>query len=339
MKIQALLLSFLFVCLFSCKSDEKTLPISIIFETDMGNDVDDALALDMLFKYQEAGRINFLMIGTNKKSEYSAGYLDIMNTWYGHTIPIGVVTKGSEIDNVDNFIRATCELKKGDQPVFERTIKNYEQFPEAVNLYRQILAKQPDSSVCIVSVGFSTNLAQLLDTPADQHSPLTGKELIARKVKLLSTMMGHFTDSNFREFNINCDIPAAQKVINEWPTEIIVSPYEVGDAILYPASSIENDFNWGMPHPLVVGYENYLQMPYDRQTWDLTSLLYVAENDKNFFETSGPGIISISDDAISTFTPDPKGKHSYLKVTPEQAAAIRRYFIDLITQKPLKYRK
>ena len=333
-------MSLILISVFSCNTEDKTAPISIIFETDMGNDVDDALALDMLYKYQEAGRINFLMMGTNKVSEHSAGYLDIMNTWYGHNIPIGTVVNGSLKNNAgDKFIRVTCELEKDGKPVFERTIKNHDQFPKAVELYRKTLAKQPDNSVFIISVGFSTNLAQLLDSPADQYSPLTGKELVAKKVRLLSMMMGHFANSNYKEFNIECDIPSTQKVINEWPTEIVASPFDVGEAILYPGASIQNDFDWGMPHPMVVGYENYIRMPYDRQTWDLTSVLYVIENDKNFFGTSGPGTISVSDNATTTFAPDPKGKHSYLSVTPEQANVIRQYFIDLITQKPLKYKK
>ena len=334
MKYTHLLLSLILISVLSFKNEAQTTPISIIFETDMGNDVDDALALDMLYKYKEAGRINFLMMATNKTGKHSAEYLDIMNTWYGHDIPIGVVS-GSE-DNADSFVRKVCELKKDGKPVFERTIK---EFPQAVELYRKTLAQQPDNSVYIVSVGFSTNLARLLDSPADQYSPLTGKELVAKKVRLLSTMMGNFADSNFDEFNVKCDIPAAQKVINEWPTEIVASPFEVGDIILYPGASIVNDFNWGMPHPMVAGYENYMQMPYDRQTWDLTSVLYVIEKDKNFFGSSDRGTISISDKAITTFTPDAGGKHSYLKVTPEQVTAIRQYFIDLITQKPLRYKK
>lgn len=317
----------------------KDKPVSVIFETDMGNDVDDALALDMLYKYREEGRLNCLMMATNKKSENSSGYLDIMNTWYGHTdIPIGIVVNGIDGDNTDNFVRAVCELKTDGKPVFERTIKNYNKFPKAVSLYRKVLAAQPDSSVNIVSVGFSTNLAQLLDSPADKYSPLTGKELVAKKVKLLSTMMGHFADPDFAEFNVKCDIPAAQKIVKEWPTEIVVSPFEVGDIIHYPASSIENDFNWTKQHPLVVGYENYLQMPYDRPTWDLTSLLYVVEKDLNMFDSSGPGKIVISDEGITSFTAQSEGTHSYLKVTPKQAEVIQEYFVNLITRKPAKYK-
>lgn len=315
-------------------------PLSIIFETDMGNDVDDALALDMLYKYHEAGRINLLAMTTNKKSEYSAGYLDIMNTWYGHPdIPIGVVEGGTDTDNLDNFVRAACLLQKDGQPAFARTIADHSLFPKSVALYRKTLAAQPDASVVIVSVGFSTNLAQLLDSPGDEYSSLTGRELVAKKVVLLSAMMGHFADPHFQEFNVKCDIPAARKVIAEWPTQIIVSPFEVGEAILYPGASIQHDFTWANPHPLVVGYENYLPMPYDRQTWDLTSVLCVVEKENVFFGSSGPGTIAITEDAITHFTPGPSGRHSYLTVKPEQAAKVRQYFIDLITKRPNKYKE
>lgn len=347
MKTQLVFLVSMLFIMSGCKNkgtnrnvepETKKPPISVIFETDMGNDVDDALALDMLYKYIESGKVNLLMIGTNKVSEYSAGYLDIMNTWYSHNIPIGTVVDGSLIDNEDNFVRATCLLEKEGVPVFERTIKEHAAFPKAVALYRKTLAAQPDHSVYIISVGFSTNLAQLLDTPADEYSPLTGKELVAQKVKLLSTMMGHFTDPDFAEFNVKCDIPAARKVIDEWPTEVVASPFELGNAILYPGSSIENDFKWTDYHPMVVGYENYLPMPYDRQTWDLTSVLYVVENDKNFFGSSGPGKIVINDNGTTNFVSDANGTQSYLKVTPEQADTIRNYFIHLITQRPEKYK-
>ena len=342
-RLWAILLSMLAFVGCSSKDTTKTTgekaPLSIIFDTDMGNDVDDALALDMLYKYMEEGRINLLAIPTTKKSEYCAGYIDIMNTWYGHDIPIGTVENGTDKDNSSFFIQTACELKADDgKPAFERTVTNYDDFPKSVPLYRKILSAQPDSSVIIISVGFSTNLAQLLDSEADEYSSLSGKDLIKKKVKYVSAMMGQMQDTTFKEFNVYCDIPSAQKFVDEWPTPIIASPYEVGDAILFPAKCIENDFKWKTPNPLVVGYENYMKMPYDRQTWDMTSVLYVVENDKNFFGNSGWGTINIDDTGATTFVPDTNGKHCYLTVNDEQARTIKDYFIHFITQKPAKYK-
>ena len=108
-------------------------------------------------------------------------------------------------------------------------------------LLREVLANQPDQSVVIVQVGFSTNLAQLLDTRADEHSDLEGVELISRKVKHISIMAGTFTPINNEthlEYNIVQDIRSAQKLAEEWPTPIYWSGFEVGLAIRYPAVSI-----------------------------------------------------------------------------------------------------
>ena len=70
-------------------------PMKVIFETDMGNDVDDALAYDMLIKYAEQGKIDLLGISSNKPDSSSVEYLDILNTWYGHEIPLGHVVNGA----------------------------------------------------------------------------------------------------------------------------------------------------------------------------------------------------------------------------------------------------
>ncbi|MBK5720653.1 nucleoside hydrolase [Dysgonomonas sp. Marseille-P4677] len=320
-------------------TEKESKVVKMIFETDMGNDVDDALALDMIYKYIEAGKVDLLAISSNKDSKFSSEFIDIMATWYGHAgIPIGIVKNGADCENdAVNYARKVCEMTTDGKPAFTRTLSNYESLPEATRLYRKILAEQPDSSVTLVSVGFSTNLARLLDTPADEYSPLTGKELVAKKIKLTSIMAGHFVENPFAEYNVNKDISAARKVFEEWPTLIAVSPFEVGIEINYPATSIENDFNWGVPHPMVEAYKVYQKMPYDRPTWDLTSVLYAVETDTKYMNESPRGIITIDEKGISHFKEDPNGKHYYFKVTPEQAETIKNHFVKLISQKPAKY--
>ena len=75
-------------------------------------------------------------------------------------------------------------------------------------------------------------------------------------------------------------------------------------------------------------------MPYDRPTWDLTSVLYIVEADADFFGESPVGIIDIDDKGITRFTSNEKGKHKYLTVNEEQKQQIKDYFIELITEKP-----
>lgn len=312
----------------------------IIFETDIGNDVDDALALDMLYKYMDAGDINLLGIMINKEGTYPPEYTDIMNTWYGYPeIPVGIIHNGADCENdATNYAKCVSLMnKENGEPIFHRSLKDYSTLPEAHMLYRELLAKQPDNSVTIISVGFSTNLARLLDTPGDDFSPLTGKELVAKKVKLLCTMAGCFNNPDLYEYNIVKDIPAAKKVFTEWPTRVVTSPFEVGIAINYPGASIENDFGWAPAHPMVEAYKCYLEMPYDRPTWDLTSVLYSVEG-PSYFNISPAGKIDVTDKGATTFTADEKGDRYYLMVDSIQAENIKQHFIELISQQPANFK-
>ncbi len=344
MKNKNCIMVFLFLIVLSActsKGRNSEKPASeaqkIIFETDIGNDVDDALALDMLYKYLDAGDIELLAIMINKEGVYPQEFTDIMNTWYGYPeIPIGIIHNGadSEHDAV-NFAKCVSLMEnENGEPLFPRSRNDYTELPEAHVLYRDVLAQQPDNSVTIVSVGFSTNLARLLETPPDDFSPLTGKELVAKKVKLLCTMAGCFNNPELYEYNVAKDIPAAKKVFDEWPTKLVTSPFEVGIAINYPATSIENDFDWAPVHPMVEAYKCYLEMPYDRPTWDLTSVLYSVEG-PSYFDISGPGEIEVSDKGATTFTADKEGDRYYLKVDSAQAEHIKNHFIQLISEPPL----
>lgn len=323
--------------LFSgCSSESKTDPIYVIFETDIGNDIDDALAIDMLYKYMDQGVIELCAVMTNKCAPDVGEYMDIMNTWYGYPdIPVGIVRNGAD-DAWGRYAREVVALKNEDgTPMFGRTHGDYDKLPDAHILYRKILASMPDHSVVIPTVGFSTNLARLLDTPADEYSPLTGKELVAKKVKLLVPMAGNMEDQKYVEYNVERDLPAAQKVFAEWPTPIVVSPFELGLAIEYPGKSIENDFSWVPQHPLVESYRSYGEgsIQYDRPTWDLTSVLYAVEGGK-WFAVSEPGTITITEEGYSIFTPSVEGNVRYLKATPEQGDAISKRFQEIITLKP-----
>lgn len=304
-------------------------PQRIIFETDMGNDVDDALALDMLYHYQAAHKVTLLSVMVNKPGIYPVEYIDILNTYYGHEgLPIGKISNGAncETDGV-NYAKAVCMMKGADgKPLFKRSMSNYASLIEAPRLYRRILAKQPDHSVTIISTGFSTNLARLLQTKADSYSKLNGRQLVARKVSRLVIMGGNFSNSN-PEYNILRDIPSAQYVFQHWPTRLVTSPFDVGEHIKYPGRIIASYS--GKPQPVIEGYKAYLKMPYDRPSWDMTAVLYAVEGGK-WFGISGHGTITAQDNGSTTFLPSSKGLHQYLTTTDEQRKAILNHLITLI---------
>jgi len=183
------------------KGDKK--PQAIIFETDMGNDIDDAMALDLLFKNMDAGNIKLLGVGVHKNNPYSKEFIDIMRCWYGYKkMPIGVNSACvTDMDCVD-YCTKTCKMTdENGAPLFARS-KN-PKYEEAVDMYRRLLSKADDGSVVIVTVGFSTTIAQLLESQPDKYSKLTGRELVAKKVKYFSAMAGEFTIPEFAEYNVD----------------------------------------------------------------------------------------------------------------------------------------
>lgn len=322
---------FATVLLAGCQKSGDS-PIRLIFDTDMGNDVDDAIALGMLNHYISDGRISLLAVGLTKEGRGPITYTDMVQTWYGHpNVPLGAFHKGAPDSRNYASIVANAVDSLSGQPFFATTTTDYNALPEATPLYRRLLAAQPDHSVTIVTVGFSTNMASLLDSKPDEASPLTGRELINRKVSRLVMMAGRFSD-NESEYNVVEDIPSAQKVFDEWPTPIVTSPWELGVQVCYPATSIESDFGWAPRHPVVEAYEAYMQMPYDRPCWDPTAVLYAVEGD-SLFTVSEPGRITVSSDGRTTFTADATAEYprQVLSVTPEQATAAVQRIVTLLT--------
>ena len=120
----------------------------------------------------------------NKEGIHPPEFTDIMNRWYGYPdIPIGIIHNGVECEHdASNYAKCVSLMEnENGEPKFQRSLNDHAALPEAHRLYRELLAQQPDRTVTIVSVGFSTNLARLLETPPDDFSPLTGKELVAKK--------------------------------------------------------------------------------------------------------------------------------------------------------------
>lgn len=357
--ISLILLTGMAVCnVFSATKTNPTrtnnvAPIPVIFDTDMGNDVDDVLALDLLYKYHASGKINLLGITSNKDAVHSTDFLDVMNNFYGYpNIPIGKIVKGAVCTREKEYSLVVCS-----DSTWKRTYKSQDQLPEGHVLMRKLLAGQKDHSVVIISVGFLSNLSRLLQTGPDQYSPLSGKDLVAKKVKYMSIMGGEFEENDTRtayenaiktgtavsvpnkaapkkkrnEYNIRYDNPASQNVFSHWPTEIFISPYEVGKNILYPATSVQNDFKSFAKHPLVKAFEAYAPMPYDRPCWDPTAVLFVVE--PKWFSLSPKGHVIVTDEAYTYFAPCEQGNCRYMKTAKEQQQAIVKRFLEIIPGK------
>jgi purine nucleosidase len=311
-------------------------PVGIIFDTDMGNDVDDALALGMLHALHSRGQCRLLAVTLTKDHALAGPFVDAVNHFYARPVPIGVVRNGPTPE-ASKFLPLATTMDDG-RPRYPHSLQSGADAPEAVTLFRQVLAKQPDKSVVIVQVGFSTNLARLLDSKGDAASPLSGPELVTMKVRELAVMAGAFRPINgkdrYLEYNVIKDIPAAKALADRWPTPIVWSGFEIGIAAAYPATSIERDYGYVVHHPLAEAYRLYNPPPHNRPTWDLTAALYAVWPDRGHFDLSPAGRVTVEADGFTKFVEQPNGPHRYLILPDAKQGRLVEALVQLSSQPP-----
>lgn len=307
---------------------QKKKPVPIIFDTDIGPDYDDVGAITMLHAFADSGEAKILATIASNKNPPIAAVLSVYNTYFNRPeIPIGV-PKGAGVN---------LPAKQGWDTIvvarYPHVIKNNQQAADAVVLYREILSKQPDNSVTIVTVGFLTNLANLLNSNSDLFSPMTGKELVKKKVKLLVSMAGKFPKGS--EFNVDRDIPASKKVIADWPTHIIFSGFEIGVEILTGLPLINNNSIQNSPVKEVFA----ISIPFDpqdkngRMSWDETAVLVAVRGWEKYYSLNA-GRFVINNDGSNAW--DNTGKGHFHLVKKKSVTEMTALINQLIMHQPVK---
>jgi purine nucleosidase len=340
-------------------------PVNVIFDTDIWSDIDDALALAVLHALEDRGEIKLLAVTISTNDRWCASYVNLVDTFYDHPhVPIGVNREGMDVEffrkkfpsltwPVTRYTQRLSERKKKNGTwAYPRRLSDGTTAPEAVALLRKMLAAQPDGSVVMIQVGYSTNLARLLKSPPDAISVLGGRELIARKVRLLSIMAGSFRETTVEgearpkgspEFNLLADVPSAQALFTNWPTPIVASGFEIGLDLPYPPESIEHDYAYVQDHPIAETYRTYCEelkfryhwtCPHSHPTFDLTAVLYAVRPNRNYFSLSSLGKITVLDDGSSRFEEVPGGRDRYLILLEAQKARALEAMVMLASQPP-----
>jgi len=228
---KSLLINLFSLC-FMCVANAQ--PVSVIFDSDMGPDYDDVGAITLLHTFADEGKANILATIASTKYENVATVFNVFNTYFNRpNVPIAV-PKGEALELRDWQHWSDSIVKN-----YPHAINSNKDVPDAVTLYRRILSIQPDKSVTIITVGFLTNLKNLLQSKADMFSPLTGEQLVKQKVKQLVSMAGRYPEGS--EFNINRDFPSAKYVYENWPTPVLFSGFEIGEKIKCGLPLIHND--------------------------------------------------------------------------------------------------
>ncbi|MFC3199316.1 nucleoside hydrolase [Parapedobacter deserti] len=261
-----LIIFFLVGCFISSTSVLAD-PIKVILDTDIDSDVDDVGALAMLHTLADHDVVKILGVIVTSNDTYAPSCADAINHYYKRpAIPIGV-QKGLETTNFSKYTRQISEE-------FPHRISSYEDAEDAISLYRRILASQEDQSVVIISIGHLTNLRLLLESHPDEHSMLSGTELVKAKVRMWSAMGGKFPAG--KEANFYRPDPESTVVaIANWPTRVVFAGWETGNKVITGGEFLRKSLKQN--HPVWRAYHHYNNFE-GRQSWDQLSVLYAVSS-------------------------------------------------------------
>ena len=281
----------------------KDLNHSIILDTDISSDVDDVGAVAVLHALANQGQVSILATMVSSGDPWSGPCLDALNTWFGRPdIPVGVISEPT----VTHDSKYTREIATS----YPNKLIEAENKPDAVKLYRQILSSMPDHSVTIITVGYLTNLKNLLNSAPDEISPLNGLDLVKNKVKRLVCMGGRYPKG--REWNFYQDSSATSEVIARWPGPIVYIGYEAG----LPVKTGSGLKLISEANPLSRSYELYNRLS-DRPSWDQLAVFFGAVNPGSEAEPTGHykvirGMNSITDDGSNSWQNQADGRDGYI---------------------------
>ncbi len=302
-KLRELALAIAILC--TANAFSKT-PVRLIFDTDMAPDYDDVGALALLHALADFGEVEILATVSSNKCQTCVPCIEVINTYFGRPdIPVGCAKGAAQnLTTWHKGLRWTDELPKR----YPHRTECSEESEDAVRVYRRILSQQPDASVTIVTVGFFTNLSNLLTSPGDEYSRLSGEELVKRKVKKLVSMAGKLPEG--KEFNVYSDTKASQTVLTKWPTPILLSDFDIGEVILTGKKLAASDIKRS---PVIDAFSMALPQdnPEGRMSWDQTAVLVAVRGAEKYFNTE-KGTMTVLDDGSDKWTKDSKGNHEHL---------------------------
>ena len=317
-------------------------PPRVIIDTDLGSSVDDLFALDFAARMHKAGKMNLMAVMMNRPDrcdpagegqflDFADRYLNTLG--FGMEFPLGRSEPLSDPTSRPEVINPYWSLVHSNEVTnawFTSSGRDLDSVTNAVALYRRLLNEAPDKSVVICSIGFFNNLRALLDSTGDASSGLSGKDLVALTVKELRIMGGCFDGSVERdrdgkgEYNVEGDIPSAMKIFAEWPTPIVVTPWEVGMKLEYRPEDVLADFPVGTPSPTIRAvYARWPNPPegfVDRQ-WDPMTVFPLTEGE-TFAPLSEKGGIEVDGNGVTTFMPNASSNRCYQVASNMSATAV-----------------
>jgi hypothetical protein len=283
----------------------------VIFDSDMVSDCDDIAALALLHVLADRGEVEILATVSSSANPWPAACIDAINTFYGRPeLPVGA-PRGLAYLSESRFARGVSEA-------VNHRLKDGSRAPDAVEVYREVLEKARDGSVTVITVGFHTNVANLLRLPAAPDR-LSGIDLVRRKVRLWACMGGNFVghppvdDLKLGNVNFVRDAAAAHYAITNWPVQLVFVGREIGSV---PSGLRVGEQFARLPagHPLHLGYKLYFRGEVrSRHVADPVTVLYAVRGLRDYWDIETRGGMDLRPDMTFQWRFDRASQQAYLK--------------------------
>jgi hypothetical protein len=311
----------------------------VIYDDDFGSDPGDEVLLNHVLYLHEIGAIHLVAVtGTMHPISipFGAPLAQAICQYYGYgDIPVGSTTNLTGSNARLNVNYSACWMTNYPQGLQWWTETNYyhlytyaTNMPEAVGLWRKVLADSQNSSVCIFMAGDHRNFYDFLQSQPDKISPMTGVQLFSNKVSLVLCASGIFvippgstplTDTNITNFAIDGGVGEsyAAYCFTNLPSNV---PVIYWGQELYNTYGLIGQTIYNRPHQDIIqslmttdlyntnaGWHNRVTLPLNPPTlgvveWE-EALLYVAFGTNfwgtNVFSLSSPGMIILGQDPVS----------------------------------------
>lgn len=294
--------------------------VKIIYDTDIGYDCDDAAALAMLHRLCDRGEAELLAVTHCFSTPYVAGCIDSINCYYGRQVPIGI-NYADKRPGDGVYAKVLCEKFTNNYP-FENC-KTDKGAADTLSVLRKTLASAEDKSITFVVTGNFSSMARLVKSESDEFSPLSGKELISRKIVRTVIMGGRFFEYwplrmyhdnrpelgeiswewNIKDGGLDVD----RTVLNQWPGELVFASYELGINIVSLKGIIKKAPE---NNPVAVAY-NVHNKGAGRFSWDQTAVLE-AVRPGEYWDYHEFGKITVGDDLVTRWSFEEGGRHTFL---------------------------
>jgi len=271
----------------------------------------------------DKGEVKLLGCNYPGRSNEPLNAIDAINTYHGRPdVPLAMMAKAGWIN--------PSETVKGISASFPNDIKGAN-LPESVMLYRKLLAAQPDKSVTIICTGNQNALASLLTTKGDDISPLTGRELVAQKVKLLSIAGGQFprgADFAYDEKYLD----SAMTISVAWPSRVVYTGVEVGKQI---TAGAELAGSGDVKDPVKKFFASQKAAP--NGAIGMAATLYAVRGAQSFWDdtTTGALYIQPATGEIQWMTDLKRDQQHYL-IQKKSPGEMEKILNDLMAQPPSK---